>query len=106
MNKTIAAALVLICATVLATAGEAPSAAKGKELFGSATLGTSGKTCDNCHPGGKGLEEAAGDNEQELVEAINTCITNPLKGKPLAENSPEMKSLVLYVKSLGKPAGK
>ena len=77
-----------------------PSVEKGKALFNDVKLGTSGKTCNTCHPGGKGLEQAGG--KANLTETINACITTPLKGKALDVKSVEMQSLVLYIKSLGK----
>ncbi len=71
----------------------------GKKLFNDPNLGTGGKSCNTCHPDGKGLSKAGGMND--LPNIINGCITHNLKGKALDTNSVEMKSLVLYVKSLG-----
>lgn len=87
---------------------------RGKALFNDPKLsgGTSGNSCNTCHPNGKGLEGAGMKNEwstpggkhKTLEEAINMCITMALKGKPLDVKSGEMKDLVAYIKSL-KAAG-
>jgi hypothetical protein len=71
----------------------------GRTIFSDPALGTSGKTCSSCHPGGKGLENAAA--RKDLMRMINVCITGPLKGKELQEDSIEMRSLILYINSLG-----
>jgi len=99
----------LILCLLIATAswgaeGEQPSLKRGEELFKSSHLGTNKKSCDSCHPGGKGMEVSAGYKEEELAGIINQCIVTPLKGKPLAADSVDMKSLVLYIKSLAVPA--
>ncbi len=71
----------------------------GKRLFNDTTLGTTGKSCNTCHTDGKDLSKAA-SIEKELPGIINACITQNLKGKALNVNSVEMKSLILYIKSL------
>jgi mono/diheme cytochrome c family protein len=82
---------------------------KGKDLFNDPKLGnaTSGKSCNTCHPDGKGLDKAAdkefnigGKEQKGLEEAINFCIENAIKGKPLDPESEQMKDLVAYIKSL------
>jgi cytochrome c len=95
---------------------------RGLELFRDAGLGTTGKTCESCHPNG-GTEGMAGDmptkpltgvkdrypgvfmmldaeKEVTLAEVVNFCITKPLKGEALAEDSQEMKDLIAYLESL------
>jgi cytochrome c len=92
-------------------------------LFGSANLGTTGKSCESCHPNGgtEGMEmegmttkpltgvkdrypgefAMAGPNKiVSLAEVVNFCITNPLGGQALAEDSQEMKDLLAYLESL------
>ena len=71
----------------------------GKALFSDPKLGASGKTCNTCHIGGKGLE-LSGD-KADLTNIINGCITIPLKGAALDAQSAEMQSLILYIKSIG-----
>lgn len=72
---------------------------KGKKMFNDPKLGTTGKSCNSCHPDGKGLEQSG--SRQDLADIINGCITIPLKGKALDPKSVEMESMVLYIKSLG-----
>lgn len=83
---------------------EAPAEAdQGKMLFESVKLGTNGKSCATCHPGGKKLEWAATFPDDRLTDMTNTCISNALKGKPLDENSAEMKNLIRYIKTFAGP---
>jgi cytochrome c peroxidase len=86
------------------------NAVKGKELFNDPKLGnaTSGKSCNTCHPDGKGLDKAAdreefnigGKGQKGLEKAINFCIENAINGEPLDLESEQMKDLVAYIKSL------
>lgn len=88
--------------------------AKGKAMFNDPKFagGTSEKSCNSCHPDGKGLEKAGIKKEwrtpagvhKTLEEAVNICITMALKGKALDPKSQEMKDIVAYIKSLGKGA--
>ena len=71
----------------------------GKALFNDPKLGTTGKTCNDCHPNGKGVEKAVGKKDLETI--LNACITKGLKGKALDVKSMEMQSLMLYVNSFG-----
>ena len=57
-------------------------------------------SCNTCHQDGKGLEKAG--TRADLAAMINTCIVQALQGKKLDEHSPEMESLLLYIRSLGK----
>ncbi|HTP65403.1 MAG TPA: cytochrome C, partial [Geobacteraceae bacterium] len=77
-----------------------PSLERGKELFNSTRLGTNGKSCAGCHQGGKRLAGAASHDEGELATIVNQCIATMLKGKPLDPGSADMKSLIMYIKSL------
>jgi len=86
---------------------------KGKVLFNDTKFagGTAGKSCNSCHPDGKGLEKAAekkefgimGKKQMGLEEAVNFCIVNANKGKAIDPKSEQMKDIVAYIKSL-KPA--
>lgn len=91
--------LVLATASWGSAADEQPSLKRGEELFNSTQLGTSGKSCASCHPGGKKLEAAAGYKDDKLAAIINRCIMKPLKGKPLAADSTDLRSLIIYLKS-------
>ena len=66
--------LSVLAMTSLAMTVNGASPAKGKELFTSKQLGTSGKSCSSCHPDGKGLAKAAEYDEVELGAIINQCI--------------------------------
>ncbi len=76
---------------------------KGDELWHSPKLGTNGLTCANCHP------DAAFSNPNTFPkfqpnlgkvatfrEMVNWCITRPLEGKALPEDSEEMRALEAY----------
>ena len=102
MKKTGMTIVLLVALTVPAVAADQPSLARGKELFESVTLGTSGKSCAGCHPGGKKLEAVAGYDEEQLGEIINQCITKPLRGRALEPAAPDMKSLIMYLRTFAK----
>ena len=80
---------------------------KGKALFNDPKLGTTGKSCNDCHKDGTGLERSG--ERKDLEKIVNKCITVSLKGKGLKPKSIEMQSLLLYLKGLSgekKPAAK
>lgn len=86
--------------TVGEKASRGGDAEKGKQLFTATTLGgsTNDKSCNTCHPDGKGLEKAG----VNLESTIQACIQKALGGKPLATDSQEMKDLVAYITALKK----
>ncbi len=96
--------LVVACGIFInaggALAADGPLLERGQQLFESVKLGTSGKSCTSCHQGGKNLKGAETSTEEQLADTINTCIAGPLKGKQLDPESADMKSMVLYLKSL------
>ena len=94
--------MVLAMATPVIAAKVAPSVGHGMQLFNSIALGTNGRSCATCHPNGKGLEDAADYDKTKLAAMTNKCIVNALKGKALADNSPDLDSLVMYMNALGK----
>jgi cytochrome c peroxidase len=76
----------------------------GEKLWNDAALGTSGMTCGACHPAGAGLKKEPFPKYINMVDdivtmdqMINFCMTNPMKGKPLAWNSQEMTALAAYI---------
>ncbi|MEF9476307.1 MAG: hypothetical protein L0958_06465 [Candidatus Mariimomonas ferrooxydans] len=85
---------------------------KGKELFIDTKFasGTVGKSCNSCHPDGRGLEKAGekkefsimGKKQYSLEEAVNFCIVMALKGTAIDPNSQDMKDIVAYIRSLKK----
>jgi len=109
--------MVMMCAVVVVAAWtmagvvvamqHEATADKGKALFNDTKLGTNGKSCNDCHKDGSGLEKAAAKKDLESI--VNTCIKKGLNGKALKKRSVEMQSMVLYIKGLGsekKPAVK
>ncbi|HYA87470.1 MAG TPA: cytochrome C [Nitrospirota bacterium] len=87
-------------------AAEGASIEKGKALFNDPKLGTTGKSCNSCHPDGQNIQKAGFNSDLDRI--VNGCITHSIKGKALAPQSIEMQSLILYIKSLGakQPAAK
>ena len=111
MKKTARILVVLVAMTMLASglafADHHMSAQTGQKLFNDPTLGggAKGKSCNSCHPGGKGLEGAG--VKKNLEEMINACIEGPVGGKKLDPKSAEIVALKAYIVSLGKkPAAK
>ena len=51
---------------------------KGKALFNDPALGSTGKSCNDCHPNGKGAEKAAVKSDEDIVRIVNACITQTL----------------------------
>ena len=103
MKKTLFFTATIILSTFSAgytQAAETPSVALGEKLFNDSVLGGSdnAKTCNSCHPGGKGLENAGSNPEISLI--INRCITGPLGGQVIKDDSIEMQSIKLYIESL------
>lgn len=97
---TLVALLLLAGSGVVSAMQHEASVEKGKALFNDIKLGTSGDSCNSCHPDGKGMEKAG--MKMGLTATINKCIEKALKGKALGDESIEMKSLELYIKSLEK----
>lgn len=97
--------LLIVALGLVASAAFAGDVEKGKALFSDPKLGTSGKSCNDCHAGGAKLEKAAGKDDKALAETINKCIEQGINGKALDVNSDDMKSLVSYVKSVTSKTG-
>jgi thiosulfate dehydrogenase len=121
MNRKIATALAV--AAVAVTLGLAASAdeftkkdqerwekeyqtvvAKGRQLFTSGALGTNGVACAQCHPNGANTHPETYPKFQKqlgrviaLREMINWCLQQPLEGKPLALDAPDMIALEAYI---------
>ncbi len=101
---------LMILGLLWSAASGAGDAAKGKALFNDPKAFGGSIACSFCHPDGKGLEDAAEQKDwstpagkaRTLEEAINFCIVNANKGKALDVKSPQMASIVAYIKSLGK----
>ncbi|UCG77833.1 MAG: hypothetical protein JSV21_09685 [Nitrospirota bacterium] len=98
-------ALIYICAAL-----SLADISQGKKLFEDPKFAgsTNNKSCNSCHPDGRGLENASGkpqysimgSNLSSLEATVNVCIKKALKGKPLEHNSSEMKDIVEYIGSV------
>jgi hypothetical protein len=98
---------LLACTPSAVTKGDT---GKGKLVFNDVNFGTgtSEKSCNSCHPDGKGLEKAGekkefnimGQKQNSLEESVNFCIEMALKGKAIDTKSEDMVNIVAYIKSL------
>lgn len=52
------------------------------------------------------MEEAAGYDQKQLEKIVNQCIVKALDGRALAPGSPDLTSLVAYLKTLAPTATK
>jgi len=96
---------------------------RGKALFMDVNLGTTGKSCESCHPKGgtEGMEmegmatkpltgvkdrypgkfPAAPDKgDMTLAQVVNACVTGPLGAEALPEDGQEMLDFLAYLESL------
>ncbi len=103
MKKT---ALILSCILVLsvtvvcfATDGDVE---RGKKLFSDPQLsGSSNNTaCIKCHQENDAFKSIS--KEKDLNKIINMCITKPLAGNALENNSQDMKDLKSFIQSQSK----
>ena len=101
MKMTLLTFITLALVATQAMAASQSSVERGKVLFNDTALGTNGKSCASCHPGGKGLESAATYDTKQLEKVANQCITKALKGKSFASDSPDLKALISYMQTLG-----
>ena len=100
---------VFTAAFCLAFAADKTPAERGKDHFNNPAFAGGKKSCNTCHPDGRGLKASGakssfnimGGHQNSLEEAINACIVYANKGKTIALDSPEMQDLVSYIKSLG-----
>jgi len=77
---------------------------KGRELWTSPKLGTNGVACAQCHPNAANTHPETYPKFQQqlgrviaLREMINWCLQQPLEGKPLALDDPQMVALEAYI---------
>jgi len=93
-------AIVMLLASAVFAAHHTPED-RGKALFNDTKLGgTEGKSCNSCHPDGKGLEKVSSKAEGKTLEMINNCMSNAHNGKTLDVNSEQMKDLISYLKTI------
>jgi cytochrome c len=90
----------ILLALALAASGEV-SIERGKALFSDQDLGTNGKTCVQCHGGGKSFdpEELKAATPKDIGTLSNHCLTLRMKSQKLPAESPDLQALVLYVKT-------
>lgn len=116
MKKMLVAATVLVLAGGLSLA-QAADVAKGKALFESPALGggTTGKSCNTCHPGGAKIGgdlftrkqlTIMGMNKGNVADMVNVCIEKPLAGKAIDPQGQEMQDLLAYMQTLAAKQGK
>lgn len=77
---------------------------KGREPWTSPGLGTNNVACAQCHPNAANTHPETYPKFQQqlgrviaLREMINWCIQQPLEGKPLALDSPDMVAMEAYI---------
>jgi mono/diheme cytochrome c family protein len=105
MMKTLRIAVLAIAAVGLVLSfAFAADVARGKAMFSDPKLGTTGKSCSDCHKDGKGLEGAADKKEffkdkkkMTFEEAVNFCVVNGIKGKELKGD--DLADMVAYMKT-------
>jgi len=102
MNKSMIFFSLFLFLGAQGYANEAPSLSLGKTLFESTELGTNGKSCQSCHPQGKGLDKIGDFNDEELKDIINACLRDALGGKTISLESQEMEALHAYVRKFQK----
>ena len=91
---------ILFAAGIACAAGKS-SAEMGKELFSDSKLNGSANesSCNSCHAGGKGLENAAG--KKKFSKLVNNCLVGKMEGEKLDGRTVSMRSLKKYIQSLG-----
>jgi cytochrome c len=109
-NRIIPTALLLVFVLSFscAFANQQTAEERGKALFNDPSFAGGIKSCNKCHPNGRGLEEAGsktkfnimGEEQNSLEEAINICIVNANKGNAIDVDSSEMQDMISYIRSL------
>lgn len=77
---------------------------KGRGLWVSAELGTNGVACAQCHPNAADTHPETYPKFQQqlgkviaLRDMINWCLQNPLEGKPLKVDDPDLVAIEAYI---------
>lgn len=102
MSRTLLSAaviLALVCAAFSAgSAGQlSPDADVGRDLFSDGSFGSNGKSCDDCHADGDGLDELEGKKSSTVMTAVEKCLSERMGGPVPEHTSVQMKSLMLYL---------
>jgi hypothetical protein len=92
--------IALILSSGVAFAAGKSSLETGKEMFNDPKLGSSlnESSCNSCHAGGKGLENAAAN--KKLSKVINKCLVGKMEGEKIDGRTVSMRSLKKYIQSL------
>ena len=102
MRKRIwlAAVPAIFLAAGIASAAGKSSAETGKEMFNDPKLGGSSNesSCNSCHAGGKGLENAG--KNKKFTKLVNNCLVGRMEGEKLDGRTVSMRSLKKYIQSL------
>jgi cytochrome c553 len=107
-NRNILSLSIALTGVMLSAALAAGNAAKGRILFNDPKFADAVRACSDCHPDGRGLENAAdkkifhiaGQTQRSIEEAVNACIVNAAGGKAIDRKSAEMQDIVAYITSL------
>lgn len=82
---------------------------QGYKIFHDPKLGTTGQSCDMCHPDAANTHPETYPKYQTQIkkviglrDMINWCIKNPLEGEELAPDSNKMIALEAYITSTRK----
>ena len=92
--------VALALSSGVAFAAGKSSSETGKEMFNDPKLGSSSNesSCNSCHAGGKGLENAAAN--KKLSKVINKCLVGKMEGEKIDGRTVSMRSLKKYIQSL------
>ena len=76
------------------------SVESGMEMFNDSKLGnsTNDSSCNSCHAGGKGLENAM--DKKKLSKLVNNCLVGQMAGEKIDGRKAAMRSLKKYIKTL------
>ena len=98
----LAAVMAIFLATGIAQAAGKSTVELGKEMYNDPKLGgsTNESSCNSCHAGGKGLENAA--EKKKFTKLINNCLVGQMEGEKMDGRKVSMRSLKMYIKSLHK----
>jgi cytochrome c peroxidase len=83
-----------------ATAGQrSPDMDIGKALFYDSSFGSNGKSCNDCHSYGDGLDEIEGEKPSVVEGATLKCLGEKMGGPVPERTSVQMQSLMLYLEA-------
>ena len=93
------ATLFLMTGTSVLGAGKI-SVESGMKMFNDPKLGnsTNDSSCNSCHAGGKGLENAK--EMKKLSKLVNNCLVGQMAGEKMDGRMAAMRSLKKYIKTL------